>query len=149
MSIQLLEILSLTQYTSISQQIKHDVCHFPHYTSHCESKNTWVDPNQLNQTPLLHFSVIMAIRIGNEPTSTICSELSQSNSNVAKVSIKKWSKTLIWVYGNGVLGIPKYLTNACKARYLTIFWYAQKPLPQTQIKFQDHIIIDTFATLLL
>ena len=98
---------------------------FSHSTSHCEAKNTLVDPNQLNLTPLLHFSVLMCIRIGNEPTSTICSELSQSNSNVAKVSIKKWSKTLIWVYGNGVLGIPKYLTNACKARYLTIFWYAQ------------------------
>ena len=28
------------------------------------------------------------------------------NSNVAKVSIVKWSQNLIWAYGSGVFGIP-------------------------------------------
>ena len=32
-----------------------------------------------------------------------------NNSNVAKVSIIKWSQNFIWAYGSDIFGIPKYL----------------------------------------
>ena len=43
------------------------------------------------------------------------------NSNMTKVSVIKWSKNCTRAIRSGVIGIPKYLQNACKAGYFNIF----------------------------
>ena len=47
------------------------------------------------------------------------------NSNRTKVSVLKWSHNCTRTIRNGVVGIPKYLKNACKAGYFNIFGYAK------------------------
>ena len=42
-----------------------------------------------------------------------------------KVSILKWSQNCTRTIKCGVVGIPKYLKNACKAGYFNIFGYAK------------------------
>ena len=47
------------------------------------------------------------------------------NSNMTKVSVIKWSQNCTRTIKSGVVGIPKYLKNACKAGYFNIFGYAK------------------------
>ena len=47
------------------------------------------------------------------------------NSNMTKVSVLKWSQNCTRTIRIGVVGIPKFLKNACKAGYFTIFGYAK------------------------
>ena len=47
------------------------------------------------------------------------------NSNMAKVSVIKWSQNCTRTITSGIVGIPKYLKNACKAGYFNIFGYAK------------------------
>ena len=49
----------------------HLVSNFSHSTSYCESKNTWTDPHHLHLTLRFHFSIIIGITMGNEPTNRI------------------------------------------------------------------------------
>ena len=47
------------------------------------------------------------------------------HSNTTKVSVIKWSQNCTRTIRSGVVGIPKYLKNACKAYYFNIFGYAK------------------------
>ena len=47
------------------------------------------------------------------------------NSNMTKVYVIKWSQNCIRTIRNGVVGIPKYLKNECKAGYFEKFGYAK------------------------
>ena len=47
------------------------------------------------------------------------------NSNMTKVSVLNWSQICTRTIRSGVVVIPKYLKNACKAGYLNIFGYAK------------------------
>ena len=47
------------------------------------------------------------------------------NSNMTQVSVIKWSRNCTRTIRSGVVGIPKYLKNACKAGYFNIFGYAK------------------------
>ena len=44
---------------------------------------------------------------------------------MTKVYIIKWSQNCTRTIGNGVVGIPKYLKNACKSGYFKVFGYAK------------------------
>ena len=44
---------------------------------------------------------------------------------MTKVSVVKWSQNCTRAIRSGVVGIPKYLKNACKAGYFDIFGYAK------------------------
>ena len=48
------------------------------------------------------------------------------DSNMTKVSALKWSQNCTRTIRSGIVGIPKYLKNACKAGYFYIFGYAKK-----------------------
>ena len=47
------------------------------------------------------------------------------NSNMTKVYVIKWSQNCTRTIRMGVVGIPKYLKNACKAGDSNIFGYAK------------------------
>ena len=47
------------------------------------------------------------------------------NSNMTKVSVIKWYQNCTRTIRSGVVGIPKYLKNACEAGYFKIFVYAK------------------------
>ena len=47
------------------------------------------------------------------------------NSNMTKVSVLKWSQNCTRTIRSGVVGIPKYLKNACNTGYFNIFGYAK------------------------
>ena len=47
------------------------------------------------------------------------------NSDMKKLSLKKWSQNYTRTIRNGVVGIPKYWKNVCKAGHFNIFGYAK------------------------
>ena len=67
-----------------------------------------------------------------------------------KVSVIKWSQNCTRTIRNGVVGIPKYLKNACKeVIFLTILAMPKTPFLRVLLQFWDHFMTDTFVTLLL
>ena len=66
------------------------------------------------------------------------------NSNMTKIFVIKWSQNCTRTIRSGVVGIPKYLKNACKAGYLNIFGYAKNTTSDG-----PSFITGTFVTLLL